>query len=68
MNEKQLENIINMNYRALTLLGMAAAIISEVRHKTCMGERYRLDWFLDALNEVVYKNQPIPPFPEKTLL
>lgn len=57
-----------MNYRALTLLGMAASIICEVRHRTPESEHYRLDWFLDALNDVVYKNQPIPPFPERTLL
>lgn len=68
MNEKQLENIINMNYRALTLLGMATAIMSEVRNKISDSSCYNIDWFLDAVNDVIYKNQPIPPFPQKTLL
>lgn len=66
--EINIETVINMNYRVLTLLGMVTALLMDCKNGRPRSEHYKFDWFMDALNEVVYKNNPIPPLPEKELL
>jgi len=68
MKEIDVEEIINMNYRVLTLLGMVTSLLIDCKNSKPRSEHYKFDWFLDALNAVVYQKQPIPPLPEKTLL
>ena len=63
MKEIDMENIINMNYRALTLLGMTTSLLMECREISPKENHYKFDWFLNCLNAVIYENKPIPPFP-----
>ena len=67
MKEIDIQEIINMNYKALTLLGMASSLLLECKNGRPRAEHYKFDWFLNALNAVVYQNKPIPEFPEKNL-
>jgi len=66
MKEKEIQEIIDMNYRALTLLGYATSLIMDYR-ETCVlrhtDEKKKCDWFLEALNNVVYLNKPLPEMP-----
>lgn len=62
------QNVVNMNYRVLTLLGMVTSILIDCKNSQPRSEHYKFDWFLDALNAVVYENKPIPPLPEKEYL
>ena len=55
MKEIDVNELINMNYRVLTLLGIAMSIID----KSCSNKADK-DWFSKAIEEVIYKNQPIP--------
>ncbi len=55
-----IEEIINMNYRVLTLLGIATAIISDYKKTTAASGNLKNDWFLQAVNDVVYLKKPIP--------
>ena len=59
-------NIVNMNYRALILLGMGTAIMMELRDKVPELNRIGIGWFLQAINDVVYRNKPIPEPPNKS--
>ncbi len=68
MKEIDIENIINMNYRVLTLLGMVTSLLIDCKASRPRSEHYKFDWFLNCLNAVVYENKPIPPLPEKDLL
>lgn len=63
--EIDIENIINMNYRVLTLLGIAASIIMDYKTLEAYHDNsYKCDWFIKAIQEVVYENKPIPEFPK----
>jgi len=65
MNDENINNIINMNNRVLMLLGMSTALLFEIREKLPKSEHWKLDWLDHAITNVVYKNEPIPPMPEK---
>ena len=62
MKEINIQEVLHMNYRALTLLGIATSMLSDYRGE--LPSRCNFDWFMNAINEVVYKNNPLPPFPE----
>jgi len=68
MTDKTYQDLINMNYRVLTLLGMMTAVLMDVKSSQPASEHYKFDWILQALNDVVYFNKPIPPLPENHLL
>ncbi len=68
MKELDVQEILNMNYRALTLLGMMTAVLMECKKYRPRSDHYKFDWILDSVNDVVYHNKPIPPFPESELL
>lgn len=68
MKELDINQIINMNYRVLTLLGMVTSLLIDYKNQKPHSEHYKYDWFMDAMNAVVYENKPIPPLPEKTFL
>lgn len=62
------QELLNMNYRVLTLLGMVMPLLMDCRNKHPKSEHYKFDWVLDAVNSVVYENKMIPPFPEREYL
>lgn len=62
MNDENIQNLINMNYRVLTLLGMASALFYEIRHNLPESEHWKFTWLDEAVSNVVYENKPIPPF------
>lgn len=59
MKSKSVDEVINANYRAFTLLGIATSIMFDVKKKLPASEHDQLDWFLNAINDVVYLNKPI---------
>lgn len=66
MKKIDIENIMNINYRALTLLGMATSIIMEYKSLSDYHDNSdKCDWFMKAIQDVVYLNKPIPPLPDK---
>lgn len=64
MQEIDVEHLINMNYRVLTLLGIATAIIGDYKDLDAFHDKsHKCDWFMQAVENVVYLNKPIPPMP-----
>ena len=64
MTDESIQNLIDTNYRLLTLLGFATALIFE--HKNMSGistKSYKqCEWFIQAINNVVYLKKPLPEF------
>lgn len=64
MKEIDVQEVINMNYRILTLLGIATSIIMDYKDLEAYHDKSeKCDWFLKAINDVVYFNKPIPELP-----
>lgn len=64
MKELDIQAIIDMNYRVLTLLGFATAIVSDYKDLEVYHEKSdKCDWFINAIQAVVYEKKPLPPLP-----
>lgn len=68
MAEIEVQQVIDMNYRVLTLLGMVTSLLIDCKNGRPRSDHYKFDWFIDALNAVVYEHKPIPPLPDKDFL
>jgi hypothetical protein len=68
MTEEWQQNMMNLNFRLLMLLGMVTPLLIDYKDLLHKSNHYKVDWFMDAINAVVYENKPIPPLPEKVLL
>lgn len=58
VREKTIEQIINMNYRVLTLIGYATALLEGLPPEK-KDDKYK--WFRQAIVNVVYLDKPLPP-------
>lgn len=64
MKEIDVQELINMNYRVITLLGMATSIVMDYKNlETYHDQSEKCNWFIQAINDVIYFNKPIPPLP-----
>lgn len=62
MKEIDIQEIINMNYRVLTLLGIATSVIMDYQKLEAYHDNSdKCDWWMNAIQAVVYQNKPIPP-------
>jgi hypothetical protein len=68
MKETEIEDIINMNYRVIALLGIATSILWDCKRSRPRADHYKFDWFQDAVRDVIYDNKPIPPMPDGDLI
>lgn len=64
MKELDVEQLINMNYRVITLLGIATSFIMDYKNLEAYHDNSeKCDWFFNALQKVIYENKPLPPMP-----
>lgn len=64
MEQINVQQLLDMNYRALTLLGIATSFIMDYKNLEAYHDKSeQCDWFLDAIQKVVYENKPLPPLP-----
>lgn len=64
MNEIEIKQIIDANFRILLLLGYATSIVgSYKRLEAYHDDSEKCDWFFDAVQAVVYENKQLPPMP-----
>jgi hypothetical protein len=64
MKEINVQDLINVNYRLLVLLGYAASIVmSYEKLEAYHDDSEKCKWFFDSLQNVVYENKPLPPMP-----
>ncbi len=61
MKEIDIQQIIDMNYRVLLLLGYATSIVNSYQKLTVYHDDDKeCKWFFDAIQAVVYENKPLP--------
>lgn len=64
MKELDVQELVNMNYRILTLLGFATSIVSDYKALEAYHDKSKkCDWFMSAIQAVVYENKPLPSLP-----
>jgi hypothetical protein len=64
MTEEQINKIIGMNQQVLMLLGIATALLKTPDCEQPDDEYWiKYNWFIKAIENVVYLDKPIPPMP-----
>lgn len=51
--------------RLLLILGFGASLVLQMRHEIGNPDDPNILWFIQAIENVVYQNKPLPPFPER---
>lgn len=63
MKQEDIDKLISMNERLLLILGFSSCVMLElgkfVPHEKIDG----ISWVLEAIENVVYLDKPLPPFP-----
>ena len=69
---EKLMKLIDTNYKLLTILVFASAVMRELMNEIGMRldqtEEYRnesYDWVFTAIENLIYLDKPIPPMPER---
>jgi len=58
------EDIVNMNYRLMLMLGYASALIFSYRSTPqAAADDEKIAWFMKAVENVFYLKKPLPPMP-----
>lgn len=75
MKEADIEKLVQMNQRLLLVLGYGTAVMGELMREVGMRldptEEYKSEgygWFLQAIENLVYLDKPLPPMPDRDLL
>lgn len=64
MKEIDIQELIDMNYRVLILLGIGTKMIMDYRKLEAYHDNSEdCDWWMQAIQAVVYENKPLPPMP-----
>lgn len=70
MTDEEIQKLIHMNQRLLLVLGYGSAIMCELMKEIGMRldpiEEYKnegYDWFIQAIDNLVYLNKPLPKMP-----
>ncbi len=64
MDDKEIEHIYSMNNRLLLVMGFATSVLIDMSRLLKNGEDPRLAWIIQAIDNIVYQNKPLPPMPE----
>jgi hypothetical protein len=51
--------------RLLLILGFGTSLVLELRRYAPKDREKDILWFIQAMENVVYQNKPLPPFPER---
>jgi len=64
-DEKELnvQQVIDMNYRCLMLLGYAASLLSEAFKNKPESQKEKYKWFIQCIDNMIYFDKPLPPCP-----
>lgn len=66
MKEIDIQELINVNYRLCTLIGIGTKMIMDYRKLEAYHDNSDdCDWWMKALQAVIYENKPIPPLPNE---
>jgi hypothetical protein len=64
MKELDINKLIDMNSRLLLVLGYGTAVMLELGKFLPEEKKEGLYWFVQAMENLVYLDKPLPPMPE----
>jgi hypothetical protein len=64
MTDEEIKRIINMNQRILLVMGVITSVILEVGKYVPEEKKEGIYWIIDAVENLVYLDKPLPPLPE----
>lgn len=62
MTDEEIHKLVQMNQTLLFILGYATSFASELKLKT-VEDKKKYRWLMDAIDNVVYLDKPLPPRP-----
>ncbi len=63
MTDESIQNLIDTNYRVLTLLGYATSLVMDYKKLEAYHDNLdKCNWLLQAINDVIYLKKPLPEF------
>lgn len=63
MTEESIEKLIHTNQKLLLMMGFATSLILELQIHSTGKNRDNIRWLMEAIENVVYKDEPLPPMP-----
>lgn len=65
MTDEDIKRLVHMNERLLLAMGFVTSIIFNTKHFVPEEKRHGMNWFLEAMENLVYLDKPLPPFQER---
>jgi hypothetical protein len=63
MTEFTTNRLIEVNSRLLFIMGYATSILLEMEQFIPVENKKALSWVIEAIENIVYLNKPLPPMP-----
>lgn len=65
MDDEQIKRITHLNERLLLVMGFATSVILELGSYVPEQRKQGIYWVIEAVENLVYLDKPLPPLPEK---
>ena len=65
MTDEEIKRITQLNERLLLVMGFATSVIMELGSRVPEERKSGLYWVIEAIENIVYLDKPLPPFPER---
>lgn len=65
MTDEEIKRITHMNERLLLVMGFATSVLLELDKYVPEEEKEGLYWIIDAVENLVYLDKPLPSLPER---
>lgn len=65
LTQEQIDYVVEKQRNLLTILGVVSTVLIEMGGRMPQEQRPAVTWIMQALENVIYQNKPLPPFPER---
>ena len=65
MTDEEIKRITHLNERLLLVMGFATSVIMELGKYAPEERKEGVYWVIEAVENLVYLDKPLPPFPER---
>lgn len=65
LTQEQIDYVLDKQQKLLTILGVVSTIFIEMGGRVPQEQRPGVRWIMESLENVIYQNKPLPPFPER---
>jgi len=65
LTQEQIDYVVDKQRKLLTILGVVSTVFLEMGGQVPNQQRQAVTWIMHALNNVIYEDKDLPPFPER---